>query len=489
MSEKQDFVKQLFTGTVYTAIAKYLSLIVSLVVTAILSRILLPADFAIVAIATVFIGFISLITGNGLLPAIVQNKDLTNADIENLYSFTIYIGGVAAVLFLLLSFCIADFYLESRLLGICQLLSLNILFSVFNIVPNALFFRNKEFKFVAIRTIIINTIVGTIAIFSALYGFGIYSLLINPILGSLLIYLVSFYYKPIAFKWKPQYVSLKKVLSFSTYQILFNILNYSYRNIDKLLIGRYMSMVSLGYYEKSYRLMMLPLENISSIINPVLHPMLADYQNNIRFIKGKYINIISFSAYIGFVLSAVLFFCSKEVVYILFGPQWAPSVPVFKVFALSIGIQIIQSAVGAVFQATNQVRPMCYAGLIVFVTTLFSIVVGLFLGTLVKLAFCIVLSFYLAFFIYHLALFRYVFKESIAYFFMSLWRHCIIGLIIGMGLYLFDHWFYVESNLLALLLKLLVTIIIFTILVWFRLAHFPIVLLLKKIVNDKKDNS
>lgn len=128
MSEKQDFVKQLFTGTIYTAIAKYLSLIVSLVVTAILSRILLPADFAIVAIATVFIGFISLITGNGLLPAIVQNKDLTNADIENLYSFTIYIGGVAAVLFILLSFCIADFYLESRLLGICQLLSLNILF-------------------------------------------------------------------------------------------------------------------------------------------------------------------------------------------------------------------------------------------------------------------------------------------------------------------------------------------------------------------------
>ena len=59
MSEKQDFVKQLFTGTIYTAIAKYLSLIVSLVVTAILSRILLPADFAIVAIATVFIGFIS----------------------------------------------------------------------------------------------------------------------------------------------------------------------------------------------------------------------------------------------------------------------------------------------------------------------------------------------------------------------------------------------------------------------------------------------
>ena len=480
MSEKQDFVKQLFRGTIYTAIAKYLSLIVSLIVTAILSRILLPADFAIVAIATVFIGFISLITGNGLLPAIVQNKDLTNADIENLYSFTIYIGAVASILFALFSFCIADFYSENRLLKIRKLLSFNILFSVFNIVPNALFFRNKDFKFIAIRTTIINTVVGTIAIFSALNGLGIYSLLISPILGSLFIYLVSYYYKPIVFRWIPKYTSLKKVLSFSVYQILFNVLNYSYRNVDKLLIGRYLSMDLLGYYEKSYRLMMLPLENISSIINPVLHPMLADYQDNIRFIKERYINIIDFSAYIGFVLSAVLFFCSKEVVYVLFGPQWAPSIPVFKVLALSIGIQIIQSAVGAVFQATNQVRPMCYAGLMVFLITLFFIVLGLLLGTLVKLALCIVLSFYLAFLIYHLALFRYVFREPILHFFMSFWRPCITGLIIGVGLYWFDHWFCMESYLLALLLKLSVAIVILVVLVWFRLVHFPSVLLLKK---------
>ena len=104
MSEKQDFVKQLFTGTVYTAIAKYLSLIVSLVVTAILSRILLPADFAIVAIATVFIGFISLITGNGLLPAIVQNKDLTNADIENEIGLRVSVGHMEPLLYVLLSY-------------------------------------------------------------------------------------------------------------------------------------------------------------------------------------------------------------------------------------------------------------------------------------------------------------------------------------------------------------------------------------------------
>lgn len=39
-----------------------------------------------------------------------------------------------------------------------------------------------------------------------------------------------------------------------------------------------MGAANLGYYEKSYRLMMLPLENVSSVISPVLHPLLSEYQ-------------------------------------------------------------------------------------------------------------------------------------------------------------------------------------------------------------------
>ena len=62
------------------------------------------------------------------------------------------------------------------------------------------------------------------------------------------------------------------------YQFLFSVMSYFIRNLDKMLIGKYIGMAPLGYYEKSYRLMSLPIQNITYVITPVLHPILSDYQ-------------------------------------------------------------------------------------------------------------------------------------------------------------------------------------------------------------------
>lgn len=56
-------------------------------------------------------------------------------------------------------------------------------------------------------------------------------------------------------------------------------MNYFSRNLDKILVGKYIGMQSLGYYEKSYRLMMLPLSTITNVITPTIQPMFSDYQN------------------------------------------------------------------------------------------------------------------------------------------------------------------------------------------------------------------
>ena len=99
---------QLISGVLYTAIAKYSGLIISLIVTAILARLLTPDDFGIVAIATVFINFFELFTTIGFSSAIIQNKDLTEKDLSNIYSFTIWMGFVLSLLFFLSSWGIAS---------------------------------------------------------------------------------------------------------------------------------------------------------------------------------------------------------------------------------------------------------------------------------------------------------------------------------------------------------------------------------------------
>src|SRR5699024_4389501 len=102
--------------------------------------------------------------------------------------------------------------------------------------------------------------------------------------------------------------SIRKIFKFSAYQFIFNIINYFSRNLDKLLIGKYMGMSPLGYYEKSYRLMMLPLQNITHVITPVMHPIFSDYQHDLNHLAGAYEKIIRLLAFIGLPLSVFLWF-------------------------------------------------------------------------------------------------------------------------------------------------------------------------------------
>ena len=96
--------------------------------------------------------------------------------------------------------------------------------------------------------------------------------------------------------------------------MLYTAIHIGYRNIDKLLIGKYMGAANLGYYEKSYRLMMLPLENVSSVISPVLHPLLSEYQNDKDYLWEAYKKIIAFMSEFCFIVSVALFFLARFIV-------------------------------------------------------------------------------------------------------------------------------------------------------------------------------
>lgn len=106
---RSKFTKELIKGTFYTGLAKYLSIIISILVTAVLSRILTPDDFGTVAIATVFIGLITLFTGSGLSPAIIQNRNLNKDALSHIFSFTVYLACFGMVLYLLLAPLISFF--------------------------------------------------------------------------------------------------------------------------------------------------------------------------------------------------------------------------------------------------------------------------------------------------------------------------------------------------------------------------------------------
>lgn len=99
MSLRREFV----SGVFYTAISKYAGIIIGIVISAILSRLLAPKDFGVLGLSGVFISFFGIFSELGIGTAIVQRKDLTKEELNNIFSFTVYQGLILAVLFFLSS--------------------------------------------------------------------------------------------------------------------------------------------------------------------------------------------------------------------------------------------------------------------------------------------------------------------------------------------------------------------------------------------------
>ena len=308
--------RELASGVFYTSIAKYAGIVVTLVVTGILSRLFTPEQFGVVNIATVVIAFFAIFSDLGIGPAVIQHKNLDRHDLGGIFSLSVWSGAVMALLFFAAAGTIASLYGDSQVLrNVLRILALNLFFAAANIVPNALILKEKRFRFAAMRSLTVQIAGGTAAIAAAYAGAGIYALTINPVFSSLMLLAINYRQNPLPLRLRPGRKALGKVFSFSAYQFSFQLINYFSRNLDKLLMGRYMSLSQLGYYDKSYRLMMLPLQNIAYVISPVMHPIFSEMQHDLKQLGASYLKVVRLLAFIGLPLSAVL---TTDAVYAAF---------------------------------------------------------------------------------------------------------------------------------------------------------------------------
>ena len=392
-------IKKMSSGVFYTAIAKYSGVILSIIIGAILARLLSPEEFGIVAIVTVFISFFNILSDMGLGPAIIQNKELNKKDIESIFFFSVILAFFFAIIFFFLAPFIASFYNTPNLISVVRLLSLTVLFYSLRVVPNALNLKKLNFKKVGWVTVSTQLLSGILAIILAYRGFSYYALVVKSIFDGLVSFILLYSLSPIRFSLKVNFEPIKGIAKFSTFQFFFNFVNYFSRNSDNLLIGRFLGPSYLGFYDKSYRLMMMPIQNLTHVITPVLHPILSNYQNDSENIYKSYLNVIKLLALIGFPLSVFLYYSANEIVTILYGTNWEESIPIFKILALSIGIQIVLSSTGSIFQASNRTDLLFYSGLISAIVMVSGICYGIFIGkSLVSIGYGLIIAFIINFF-------------------------------------------------------------------------------------------
>lgn len=406
--------ENLKSGFVINFVAKYSNIFIQIIITSVLARILTPIEYGVISVVTIFITFFNTIGDMGIGPAIIQYKDLDGDDISNIFIFTVFIAIILSAIFFALSYFIAYMYASNIYISIGHLLCFTIILNVLCIVPNNLLLKDKQFKIVGISALISNLISGGITILLSYVGFSYYALVLNTIIQAFLSFLILFHFSKLKINIKNYSMkSIRKISHFSIFQFLFSFINYFSRNFDNLLIGKYIGVNQLGYYDKSYRLMLYPVQNLTFVITPVLQPVLSDYQNNTDVILYYYKKIVKILALIGVFISIFCFFSAKEVILIMFGKQWIGSINTFRILSLTIGLQMVLSSTGSIFQATGHTDKLFETGLLSTSFTIIGILIGLKFRKIEFIAFAILVSFSLNFFIAYFILIKKVFKDSL----------------------------------------------------------------------------
>jgi PST family polysaccharide transporter len=403
-------------ATLINAVSKYSTVILNIIFTAILSRILTPADYGVVAIVTVFTTFFSMLANLGFGTAVIQDKTLTDTEINHIFSFTLYIALGLVIIFCLFGFLVAWFYQNNVYIPICIILSVSLFFNTINMMPNAVLLKEKRFLLIGIRLVVVNIITYVITIILALYGFKYYALVIQSVLSALCIFIWNLKNTRLHVVFKIDFNSIKKIREYSGYQFGFNVINYFCRNLDKLIIGKVMGDVPLAQYDKAYRMMLYPYQSLTHVITPALHPILSDYQDDQEFIYQKYMRIVKFLSLLGVFITAVCFWCGEEIIILVFGDQWHDAVAVFKALSLSIGVQMINGLSGTIFQSLGDTRRMFQSAIINTAISVIAVAIGVFSGSLKIVAICLSINFMINFFITSYLLLKFVFIKSVLMF-------------------------------------------------------------------------
>lgn len=423
MGVANEFKKGIF----YSALGKYSNVVIQLIVNAILSRILTPEDYGVVAIVNVFLIFFQMLADFGIGPAIIQNKTLKEKDISSIFAFSIYLALFLGIGFMALGIPISNFYSNEVYKPISIILGFCVMFYALLIVPQSILLREKKFFNVNMVTIISNVASGIVSIILAFAGFSYYALIFGNIVKAMVMFIIFFIQSKMKWNFKVTIEPLKKIYSFSKNQFAFNFINYFSRNLDKMLIGRFMNESALAYYDKAYQVSLYPNQTLTNVITPVIQPIMSEYETDRKRIKDVYLRITLVLATLGIPLSVFFFFASQETILFLFGDQWLGSVLTFQILAVSIWIQMISSSTGAIFQSANRTDLLLLSGILSAALNIASIFVGIYLGNIEYVAAMIVFSFSINFLMNNYLLMYRLFESNYLEFFKILVKPMIMG--------------------------------------------------------------
>jgi len=319
------------------------------VITAVLARLLAPSDFGLIGMATVFTGFALIFGELGIGGAIIQKQDLREEHCSSAFWLNVLIGLLLTGLFILLSPLIASFFETPELRMIVVILSLNFILSSFAVVQQAILTKAMQFRALMVRDLGAVILSGIVGVACAIRGLGVWSLVAQTLTYTVANNLFLWHFS----HWRPRFTfsraAIGDIFRFSANMTGFQFVNYFARNLDHLVVGKFLGAQALGYYTLAYKLMMLPMQNSTWVINKVMFPAFSRIQDQLEKVRENYLKLLKAVALLVFPGMALFHVLASDLVPLVYGDQWQPAVALIEILCFCGMAQSISSLGGVIY--------------------------------------------------------------------------------------------------------------------------------------------
>lgn len=364
-----------------------------------LARAFTPEEFGTVTSITVFLLFFQLLTEAGLGPAIINTKKLPHNDRDGIFSLTLIIGATLGLAFFLSSGVLADLYSTARIKEIIPLAAISLVFYSACVLPNSFLLREQKYYKISIAGLAAEILSTATAFLLCFFVDPIIALTGKTVASAATNFIFIYVFSETCEFGRPKpgknLSAIRPLLSFSAYQFAFNLINYFSRNLDNILVGKYLGLTALGGYDKAYQIMRYPLTLLSFSMTPAIQPVIRQYAEDKNMVEKLHSEFTLKLSLIACIAGIAVLTTANLIVTILLGNKWLSVTPLIEILSLSIPVQVILSTSGSFFQALKRVDLLFKSGIISAIITVSSIVAGIYSRDLKTLSILLVISFHL----------------------------------------------------------------------------------------------
>lgn len=335
MQDQNVLKKKTIKGLFWSFSDLTVNQVIQFIIQIILARLLVPKDFGVIGMITVFIAVSQSFVDSGFTNALIREREPSQEDYSTVFYFNLFMAVLMYIVLFFSAGAISSYFKEPQLVAILKVIAIVLIINSFGLIQRTMLIKNIDFKTQTKISVISSILSGIIAVIFAYMSFGVWSLVIK----TLAMQLIQSFLLCIYNRWVPSFVfrmdSFKRLFGFGWKLLLSGLINTLYNNLYYFIIGRVFSVEELGYYTNAVKLRDAPSQAITNTVQKVSYPVLSSIKEAEVKLRDSYRKIIRTSVFITFPLMIGLIAVADPFIRLIMGQKWVNSITYFQILCLA----------------------------------------------------------------------------------------------------------------------------------------------------------